>query len=120
VLDTDTVFHGVDTVGGADEPAPPVEVGSTLTHVGGDEWVLAGAQGNEVRRYRWPELRLSVSWKAYCFADEAERDAWAAHSDDLSLEAILSTLLDDLAIERPASDAELGKVLIDRYITFPS
>ena len=32
----------------------------------------------EVARYRWDDMRFSVSWKAYCFRNEAERDAWLA------------------------------------------
>ena len=45
---------------------------------------------------------------------------WIDHGDDLDLELILGTLLADMGIERPASDAELGRLLIDRYIHFPS
>ena len=38
-----------------------------------------------VARYGWDEIRFSISWKAYCFADEAERRAWREHRDDLEL-----------------------------------
>jgi hypothetical protein len=82
--------------------------------------------GSVVAEYATDDLRYSVSWKAYCFADDAEREAWASHADDLALDVILDTLLDDLrrrgrlgAGERPA-DAELGKLLIDTYIEFPA
>ena len=124
VLDTDTVFHGVDTVGGADEPAPPVEVGATLTHASGDEWVLADAHDREVRRYQWPDLRLSVSWKAYCFADDAERTAWREHRDDLDYATVVERLVADLH-ERgvvdadPPHDRALGLAMIDTYVRFP-
>ena len=33
--------------------------------------------GEPLARYAWDELRFSVSWKAYCYADEAERRARA-------------------------------------------
>ena len=39
-----------------------------------------------VARYGWDELRFSVSWKAYCFADEDEQRSWREHADDLTLE----------------------------------
>ena len=39
--------------------------------------------------FGWDEIRFSVSWKAYCFADEDERDAWRTHADDLDLDVIL-------------------------------
>ena len=34
----------------------------------------------DVAEYDWDELRFSVSWKAYCFRDEAERDTWRDHA----------------------------------------
>jgi hypothetical protein len=66
------------------------------------------------------DLRYSASWKGYCFADEAERDVWADHTDDLTLDQILDALEADLDIERPESDADFGRLLIERYITFPA
>jgi hypothetical protein len=68
-----------------------------------------------------------VSWKAYCFTDDAERQAWETHTDDLSLELILDRLVADLcdrgALASPdhgLSDADLGKLLIDTYVQFPT
>jgi len=82
---------------------------------------------NVIDRYDEDEVRLSISWKAYCFTDDAERDAWRANTDDLSLETILDTLVDDLVARgrlgagepRPA-DAELGRLLINEYVKFPA
>jgi hypothetical protein len=77
-----------------------------------------------VAGYRWDELRFSISWKAYCFADEAERDAWRTHTDDLSLDATLATLVEDLRSrgritgDTPAS-RDLALMIIDEYIRFP-
>jgi hypothetical protein len=128
VLDTDTVFHGVDRVA-SDEAAvvPPVSQGSTLSPVGGvgDQWVLTDDADTGVARYGWEELRFSVSWKAYVFADEAERDAWRTGSDDLDEDRIVDTLVADL-VERGLAapdvprDAALGLLLIDTYVAFPS
>jgi hypothetical protein len=100
VLDTDSVFHGVDRI--ADVPA------------GNDE----------IARYRWDELRFSVSWKAYCFRDAYERDTWREHRDDLTLDVILDRLIDDLRARDRVSgdvarDAALGQLLIDEYVAFP-
>ena len=77
-----------------------------------------------VARYRWEELRFSISWKAYCFEDEAERCAWHGHSDDLTVESVLERLVDDLRRrgvirgERPP-DRELADIIVDEYIRFP-
>ena len=60
-------------------------------------WFVASNDGAAViARYGWDEVRFSISWKAYCFADERERRAWRGHGDDLVLERILNRLVDDL------------------------
>ncbi len=70
VLDTDSVFHGVEPVGRADATLPSLEPGSVLGAAPGGRVVLADADGRQLRTYEWRELRYSVSWKAYCFTDE--------------------------------------------------
>src|SRR5262249_13827769 len=70
ILDTDSVFHGVDPVV-AHAPMPRMHPGMQLAWDDG-RWSLR--DGNAVlARYGWEEVRFSISWKAYCFADEAER-----------------------------------------------
>jgi hypothetical protein len=119
VLDTDSVFHGVDRVEGDESALGVLRSGQRLHHDGSERWSLR-AGDDTLATFATDELRYSVSWKGYCFADEAERDAWASHTDDLTLDDILAMLVDDLEVDRPDSDVELGKLLIDRYVTFPS
>jgi hypothetical protein len=119
VLDTDSIFHGVDRVEGDDSILRDVRSGQRLVHDGGGAWSLR-KDDRIVAKVTTDDLRYSASWKAYCFADDAVRDAWSSHADDLTLDVILTRLLDDLGVDRPESDTELGKLLIDRYITFPS
>ncbi|HMG40970.1 MAG TPA: hypothetical protein VK611_06550 [Acidimicrobiales bacterium] len=131
VLDTDTVFHGVDRVAGDEAPLSRLEPGMRLHPEGDDRWTVRGGDAGPVAadapvaEYRTSDLRYSVSWKAYCFADEAERDAWAAHHDDLTLDHILDTLETDLRsrgrLDGPRPPApDFGKLLIDAYIDFPA
>jgi hypothetical protein len=124
VLDTDTVFHGVDRVAGPGDAAPPFQPGMELVAEGGGAWRLV--VGSEtLGRYRWPDLRYSVSWKAWCYADEAERLRAERHEDDLSLDRILATLEDDLRARgrltgpRPAED-DFARLLIETYVRFPA
>jgi hypothetical protein len=125
MLDTDTVFHGVDRVAGDDEPLRRLRAGMRLHHDGDRRWTVRTSAGEAVASYGTDDLRYSVSWKAYCFADEAEAQAWREHTDDLALSVILDTLEDDvrargrLTGDRPG-DAELGRLLIDTYIRFPA
>ena len=93
-------------------PDRPVEI--TLTREG----------DTAVASYAWDEMRFSISWKAYCFADAAERRAWRDHTDDLALDTILDRLVDDLRArgrltgDRPAP-TDLALLIIDEYIKFP-
>jgi hypothetical protein len=129
VLDTDSVFHGVDRVGQPGAEPPELVAGNTLRFDRpSGQWQLHadGDAGSAVAdRFAWSDVRFSVSWKAYCFVDDAEREAWRRHTDDLSLASILETLVDDLAARqviesgsRP-DDPDLARLLIDTYEHFP-
>lgn len=123
VLDTDSVFHGVDPVA-PDAEAPAIETGAGLAADDGGRWVLSAPDGDEIDSYDWDELRFSVSWKAYCFADEAERDAWRTGSDDLTAEVVVERLVADLVdreVVAPdvAIDRDLGLLLIDEHVRYP-
>jgi hypothetical protein len=122
LLDTDSVFHGVDRVGVDGVAVPPLGPAPELSFAGDDRWILHGAEGPI--GFGWDDLRFSVSWKAYCFADDAERRAWADHADDLTLEVILDRLEDDLReqgrLDGPRPDPkDFATMLIRTYIRFP-
>jgi hypothetical protein len=126
VLDTDSIFHGVDRIAAvAADDLPPLRPGMVLAPVGHQAWTVRNGDNDPVARYDWDDLRFSVSWKAYCFRDDAERDAWRAHADDLTLDTVVDRLVADLR-ERgevegdPARTPELGLLMIDEYIHFPT
>ncbi|MGZ4716201.1 MAG: hypothetical protein ACXWCB_05815 [Acidimicrobiales bacterium] len=125
VLDTDSVFHGVDRVGPAGIEPFAVSPGNVLEY-DGSSWLLRPAAGSDgqLTSFGWDEIRFSVSWKAYCFADQAERDAWRAHADDLDLDVILAELVTDLRARDvltvdELSERDLALMLIDTYENFP-
>jgi hypothetical protein len=123
VLDTDSVFHGVARVAPvAEADMPAIRPGCGLAPAADGRWVLTAPDETELAAYDWSELRLSVSWKAYCFADDAARDAWRDHTDDLVLDDILERLRADLSTRRRepvARDPGYGLALIDEYVRFP-
>jgi hypothetical protein len=126
VLDTDTIFHGVDRIANVAAGAMPhIGPGAWLEASTDDSWALHDATGVELARYPWDELRFSVSWKAYCFADEAERTAWRDHTEDLTYEQVTGRLVDDLRARGKVGTApvehtrELGLLMIDEYVRFP-
>jgi hypothetical protein len=120
VLDTDVVFHGVDRVAET-QPLPALRPGMHLVWEGA-AWRV-GAEEAPLARYRPDEVRFSVSWKAYCYRDEAERRLVEEHRDDLSLEGILDTLKRDLRARGaaiPADETDLARLLIDTHVRFPA
>ena len=123
LLDTDSVFHGVDRVSEARVPMPDLKPGMQLVHDGGERWSLR-AGDDVLARYGFGDLRFSISWKAYCYADEAEERLVAEHRDDLSRKRVLEVLTDDLRRrERITGDAppdtELALLIIREYIQYP-
>lgn len=124
VLDTDSVFHGVDPIAAPRDEIAPLQPGMSLEPAGNGRWEVRNGQ-SVVADYDWSSLRFSVSWKAYCFADDAERDAWRTHAEDLELDWILARLTDDLRDrgridgETPAT-RDLALLIIDEYIEFPT
>jgi len=124
LLDTDDVFHGVDRVLGDEANLGLVRPGMRLHYDGDGLWSVREGD-TEISTYDEDQVRLSISWKGYCFADEAERDAWRGNTDDLSLDVVLDTLEADLRERgvltgaRPAPP-EFGKLLIDTYEKFPA
>ncbi len=126
MLDTDSIFHGVDRVAGDDTAVARMRRDSRLQRdpTSGD-WDVIDAEGASITRHAADALRYSVSWKAYCFADDAEHSRWRSKRDDLALGQVLTTLEADLRTRGaldgplPSTDAEFGRLLIDTYIRFP-
>lgn len=124
LLDTDSVFHGVDRVRETSSPVDKLGPRMRLVHTGDRRWAVRDGD-TEVTDYRWDELRFSVSWKAYCFESEEARQAWAEHTSDLSVAFVVNRMVEDLRErgvitgDRP-SDDDLVEILIDSYIRFPA
>jgi hypothetical protein len=123
LLDTDSVFHGVDRVRETATPMPDLRPGMQLVHDGDGRWHVA--EGDRiVARYAGEELRFSISWKAYCYADEAEQRMVREHTDDLTRELVIETLVADLRERGRIGNERLGASelalrIIDEYIEYP-
>jgi hypothetical protein len=122
VLDTDSVFHGIDPLAVRDTELPMIEPGVRLHRDDETHWSVR-RDGAVRAGYDWKDLRLSVSWKAWCFADEDELRINDDHSDDLTFDQILTTFVDDLrargTITQRPDDETLARLILDEYIRFP-
>ena len=108
---------------GHDVEAPRLATGATLEADRDGRWRLTGPDGDALGRFDWDELPFSASWKAYCFADEADRATWRAGSDDLTVDAIVDRLVADLAQRGlvgavRGARSDLGRLLIDTYVRY--
>jgi len=123
VLDTDSVFHGVDPVAASGRwHRSGRACTSPSTARGG------GASARAARRsarYRWTSCASRCRGRRTAFGDDAERHAWREHTDDLELGFILGRLVENLRArgrvgrERP-DDTTLALTMIDEYVRFPA
>jgi hypothetical protein len=123
LLDTDSVFHGVDRVSETRAAMADLTPGMHLRHEGGDTWSV-GRGDEKLATYSFSELRFSISWKAYCYADEAEEELVAEHRDDLTRAHVLAAMREDLRKRErlpaePGNDTELALTIIREYIHYP-
>lgn len=129
VGDNDFMFHRADGAGGKGaRMLTGMTLDSRLVWEGGDRpWAVVD-NGRVLERYAWPQVRLSLSWKAQVLTDEAERRTVDEHSDDLTLERVVDTLLDDLRARDvrpeppsdPLHDAGFIETLGETYKRLPT
>ncbi|MGI9222646.1 MAG: hypothetical protein ACR2QS_16585 [Woeseiaceae bacterium] len=123
LIDTDSVFHGVERVARDEPDMPEITQDTRLHYLGGEQWQLRNGDV-ELENISWPNLRYSISWKAYCFRDEAEERLWRDGSDDLSLDLILERLENQLremgVLAGPRPDpTSYAMMLVKTFVRFP-
>lgn len=123
ILDTDAVFHGVERVTQKTKSLPDTTLQSRLHYRGDDSWQLC--DGDDVLAdYAWPDLRYSISWKAYCFKDAAEEALWREGRDDLSGDFIVNrleaALRDRGLLDGPRPEpTQFAMLLVQSFVRFP-
>lgn len=124
LLDTDSIFHGVERVTPVAQNLPDITRETRLHFSKGEHWLLR--HGEEVRaEYTWDDLRYSISWKGYCFPDSDQHELWLSGTDDLTITDVLSRFEADLSTQgsEPLSQMtpdERATALVGHYISFPA
>lgn len=129
VVQNELMFHRGDPVGRPDQRDVPGLAHRSLIGYDpdADDWAIT-TDGEVVRRYQPHEMRLLVHWSAELYADRAEAEKAADHSDDLTVEIVCDRLLADLrsrgvAVAEPSDplhDAEFIRALIATYTIAPT
>ena len=128
VGDNDVMFHRVESIGGTDDDMVRcLTLDSQLRPGGPRGWDVV--EGERVLG-SWTDrqLRVSVSWKAQVFADEAAARVYDEHADDLTLPQVLDAFRTDFAARGtplvvPADslhDADFVRTLTRAYHVAPS
>ncbi|CAJ1419107.1 unnamed protein product [Effrenium voratum] len=99
---------------------------NALFYVGDERWELR-SEGQVVERYNSSDLRMTVVYRARCFASEAERQRFLKPDEMLSLDAILDTLSGDLLARGVVSKKALESMdrlalalqLLRSYVKYP-
>lgn len=124
LIDTDRVFHGVERVSGGLPDLPPIGQHTRLHFSGGQNWQLRESD-KVLAEFSWPEIRYSISWKAYCFENDEMESLWRSGDEALTVGQILDTLERALYERgllqgtRP-NPTDFALLLADTFIQFPS
>ena len=127
VGDNDRMFHRVMPVGRVENGLlAGMKLDTRLEHAGGDQWRITGDA--TMADLTWSELRISVSWKAVAFRDASEQRLVDEHSNDITLEDVLSRFQTDLESRGvsfqiptdPLENSEFVAVLASTYVRDPS
>lgn len=128
IADNERMFHRVRPVGDRSLGLPSgLTLDSTLVHRGGDAWAIVES-GEDVATPDWSDLRISLSWKARVYVDDAARRRHRDHEADLTIDEVFRRFYSDLdrrGVEyaRPADpveDPDLIEILADTYVRTPS
>ncbi len=129
--ENEIMFHRVERVGRPDADTRSAELDELSVDAelvaDGDEWLVLDG-GRSIARVPYGEVRISVSWKAEVFADEAEAEMVDQHSDDLEIEQVCATLVADLrrrgrkieTAEDPLTDSIFISALSETYPVTPT
>jgi len=126
VADNDFMWHRARPVGRPQDGLLRITLDSELVFRDGAWLIVQGSQ--EMRRFSREELRVSLSWKAIVFADEADRRRHDEHTSDLGVSEVLRRFERDLtrrgrrvAIpDDPFQDPEFIELLHDAYVRAPA
>lgn len=116
VSDNDTMFHCVAPVG--INSAPQGITADSLLAPHASRWVIT-EEGATIADYDFADVRISVSWKGYVFADATAARIHDEHSDDLTIDRVASILGTEIGRDLTGASLTRSDVLDDLLRRFP-
>eukprot|EP00051_Salpingoeca_urceolata_P028395 m.486638 g.486638 ORF g.486638 m.486638 type:complete len:427 (+) comp24527_c0_seq1:33-1313(+) len=107
-------------------PALDKSIPAKLRYLGDERWQVE-SDGQVLRNYTTEDLRMTIVYRARCFASAADIEEFQSPSSPLDLPTILDTLKDDMANRtkwtRENLDAleplALAQRLLENYVRYP-
>lgn len=128
VGDNDRMFHRVRPTGRPDDGLlSGLSSDARLVFKQGDAWAIED-RGETRAELPYEQLRISISWKARVFEDEADETRFAQHTEDMSIDQVWERFYSDLdqrgieyrRPENPAKDPVWIELLSSTYVQEPS
>ena len=126
--DNDFMWHRVRPTGRPEDGMVTLTLDDELRTDDGPSWWIDSA-GERLAEFDRSQVRVSLSWKADVFTDEADRRRHDEHLDDLDLTEVLRRLSEDLEArgldptppiaDDPFHDEAFLDRLIDAYMRYP-
>ena len=127
VADNDFMWHRVRPTGRVEDGMVTLSRDAAMVRRDANSWAIDD-EGVEVASFPAEKVRVSLSWKAQAFVDEADRRRFDEHTDDIALDEVLRRFGADFAsrgesLEVPAdpvADPEFVRTLNAAYVHYPS
>jgi hypothetical protein len=127
VADNDFMWHRVRPTGKPEDGMVTMTKDAELVRSEGDRWSIQD-EGEELAGFDFDKVRVSLSWKAIAFSDEADRKRYDEHLDDIDLAEVLRRFSADFAARGeqldvpsdPLQDPEFVRTLRDAYVRYPT
>jgi hypothetical protein len=127
VADNDFMWHRVRPTGQVADGMVTLSRDAELTRRGDGRWTIRDG-ADDIATFDAEALRVSLSWKAIVFDDEADRRRYDDHIDDIDLDTVLGRFVADFAGrgERldlppdPVTDPEFVRTLGAAYVRYPT
>jgi hypothetical protein len=127
VADNDFMWHRVRPTGRVEDGMITLTRDAELVRRDTGDWAITDA-GVEQAAFPAEQLRVSLSWKALAFADDADRRRFDEHTEDIELSEVLQRFSADFADRGesldippdPVTDPDFIRTLNAAYVHYPS